>query len=109
MKLTELIQEWQKSAAEPLTKHAYSVRLPMVDAARVAALAELFPGRTETQIISELLAVALDEIEAAFPYIQGTKVVDEDECGDPIYEDVGLTPRFYDLKRKHLEKLEKDT
>ena len=29
-----------------------------------------------------------------------------DEQGDPIYEDVGLTPRFVELTRKNRKKLQ---
>ncbi len=34
------------------------------------------------------------------PYVAGSKVISTDEQGDPVYEDVGLTPRFTELTRK---------
>ena len=37
--------------------------------------------------------------------MQGEKVIAEDEFGDPIYEDAGLTPRFIELTRKYQEQL----
>jgi len=40
------------------------------------------------------------------PYIAGKKVISSDEQGDPIYEDVGLTPRFVELTRKNRKRLE---
>ena len=49
---------------------------------------------------------ALQEIETSMPYIAGKKVISSDEQGDPIYEDVGLTPRFVELTRKNRKKLE---
>ncbi|MDN5850798.1 MAG: type 1 pili tip component [Nitrococcus sp.] len=105
MKFRELLETWEKSAAERRTHKAYLVRLPMHDAAKLATLAEMFPGRSEQDIITDLLSTALDEIEAAFPYVQGSRIVSEDEQGDPIYEDAGLTPRFQSLTRKHLQTL----
>ncbi|EAR21877.1 hypothetical protein [Nitrococcus mobilis] len=102
MKFRELLETWERSAGERRTLEVYSVRLPVHDAAKLAALAEMFPGRSEQDIITDLLSTALDEIEAAFPYVPGDRIVAEDEQGDPIYEDTGLTPRFQSLTRKHL-------
>ena len=46
-----------------------------------------------------------EELEESFPYVQGQHVVATDEEGDPLYEDVGPTPRFLALSRRHLEDL----
>ena len=82
------------------------MRLSVHDAARIAALVEMFPHKPEGEIIAELLALALDQLEAALPYEQGNRVIAEDEMGDPVYEDVGLTPRFLALSKKHAARLE---
>lgn len=34
------------------------------------------------------------------PYKQGNKVVSFDELGDPLYEDVGLTPKYLQLRQQ---------
>jgi hypothetical protein len=52
--------------------------------------------------------VALDAVEATFPYEQGSRIIAEDELGDPVYEDTGLTPRFLALSRKHAALLAQD-
>lgn len=109
MRLRDLLETWQESAGERRTPQQYCVRLPVHDAAKLAALAEMYPGRSQEQIITDLLSTALDEIEAAFPYVQGSEVVSEDEQGDPIYADAGLTPRFQQLTREHLKRLEDET
>lgn len=98
---TSLIRAWEQSAAGRLAAREYRVRLPLRDAARIAALTEMYPRRNETELISELLTAALDELEAAMPYVPGTRVVSEDEEGNPVYEDTGPTPRFLELSRKH--------
>jgi hypothetical protein len=102
----DLLESWRESAAEPRTATEYAVRLPVDDAARLHALAEMFPGRTPEQLITDLLAVALQEIATAMPYIAGKKVISTDEQGDPVYEDIGPTPRFMELARKNRRKLE---
>ena len=66
------------------------------------ALAGTYPLRTETQIITELLNSALDELVAAFPYAKGKKFMAEDEYDDLIYEDAGLPPVFLDKTNKFL-------
>ena len=101
-----LIKAWEQSAAGNMSAREYRVRLPQRDAARIAALSEMYPRRSETELISELLTAALDELEAAMPYIPGTRVVSEDEEGNPVYEDTGPTPRFLELSRKHAGSME---
>jgi len=102
----ELLERWRESAAAPRTARTYAVRLPIDDAAQLAALADMFPGREPEQLISELLGVALKEVAAAMPYVAGKRVISTDEQGDPIYEDVGPTPRFIELARSHRRELE---
>jgi hypothetical protein len=101
----ELLESWRESAAAPRTAKAYAVRLPVDDAARLGALADMFPGRTPEQLITELLGAALKEVAATMPYIPGQRVISTDEQGDPLFEDVGPTPRFIDLTRQHRRKL----
>ncbi len=108
MRVHDLVELWEQGASEQRTREYYAVRLPVHDAAKIAALAELYPGRSEAQLITELLSAALDELEVAFPYVQGRDVVAEDELGDPIYEDSGVTPRFQRLTRKHFERLKQE-
>jgi hypothetical protein len=104
-RMQDLLREWERSGTTPLTAREYAVRLPMHDAARLCALAEMYPGRTTVQIITDLLSCALDEVEQAFPYRPGERVIAEDENGDPIYEDTGPTPRFLELTRNHAREL----
>ncbi len=106
MKFKPLLDRWMKDAVPTLTAKEYAVRLPVDDASRLQALAELFPGRTLEEIITDLLHAGLDEIAAAMPYEPGPKIISRDDQGDPVYEDVGLTPRFMELTRKFKKGLE---
>jgi hypothetical protein len=102
----KLLDNWRETAAAPRTVTEYAVRLPVDDAAQLQALTEMFPGRTAEQLITDLLGVALQEIATAMPYVAGQKVISTDEQGDPVYEDVGPTPRFMELARRNRKKLE---
>ena len=106
MRFKELLDAWRHQAAGARTASEYAVRLPIDDAARLHALADMFPGRTTEQLITDLLGAALHEVAAAMPYVQGKKVISNDEQGDPVYEDAGPTPRFAELTRQHRKKLE---
>lgn len=101
MRFIALLENWSKKRAPEHTDERYSIQLTVEDAARLGALAELFPGNDTEQLISDLLSAALDETESAMPYVAGETVIREDEFGDPVYEDVGLTPRFLELVRLH--------
>jgi hypothetical protein len=104
-----LLESWRETATAPRTATEYSVRLPIDDAAQLQALSEMFPGRSTEQLITDLLGAALQEIATAMPYVAGHKVISTDEQGDPLYEDVGPTPRFIELTRKHRKKLQADS
>lgn len=105
MDIHELIQQWERRGVPQLSAKSFSIQLPLREAARLAALEEMFPFKRREELIAELLATALDQIEAALPYVQGERVIAEDEDGNPIFEDVGLTPQFLHLTRKHEEQL----
>lgn len=105
MSFKSLLDTWKGNREPELSAERYSIRLPADDAARVEALTELFSGTASEAVITDLLNAGLDEIEAAMPYVPGDKVIREDEFGDPIYEDVGMTPRFLDLVRKHRKQI----
>jgi hypothetical protein len=100
VKFKSLLDRWKKDPPPTLTAREYAVRLPLDDASRLHALTELFPGRTAEELITDLLHAGLDEIAAAMPYEAGPTIISRDDQGDPVYEDVGLTPRFVELTRK---------
>ena len=102
MKIRELAQHWEENAKGRLTKTEYAIHLDVESAARLAAIAEMYPKRHPEELLGELIGAALEELEASFPYIKGQHVIATDEEGDPLYEDVGPTPRFLTLSRRYL-------
>jgi hypothetical protein len=105
VKFKPLLDRWKKDPVPVRTAKEYPIRLDLDDAARLHALAELFPGQPIEVIVTDLLHAALDEIAAALPYEPGPKVISRDDRGDPVYEDIGLTPRLVELTRKFKKSL----
>lgn len=108
MKIRELAHHWEQNAKGRLTRSEYNVHLDLESAARLAALSEMYPKRSVEELIGELVGAALEELEASFPYVKGSQVVATDEQGDPLYEDIGPTPRFLALSRRYLQQLQRD-
>jgi hypothetical protein len=106
VKFKVLLDRWKKEASPARTAKEYAVRLNLDDAARLHALAALFPDRRIDELVSDLMHVGLDEIAAAMPYVAGPKIISRDDHGDPSYEDVGLTPRFVELTRRFKKELQ---
>jgi hypothetical protein len=105
MKISDLIPRWGRNAHPPLAGKLYHTQLSLRDAARIEALQIMYPDCTEEEILSDLLHAALDELEVAMPYVPGKRIIAEDDQGDPIYEDLGPTPRFYSLSHELMRKL----
>ncbi|KFE53029.1 hypothetical protein [Pseudomonas syringae] len=105
MKIRELAKHWEENAKGRLTKTRYAIHLDMESAARLSALTEMYPKHHPEELLGELIGAALEELEASFPYVKGQHVVATDEEGDPLYEDIGPTPRFLALSRRYLHDL----
>jgi hypothetical protein len=105
MRIAELIQRWAEAAQGSTSVRTYAVRLPLRDAARIEALRVMYPNRSDSQLMADLIRAALDELEVAMPYVPGNRIIAEDDYGDPIYEDLGPTPQFYSLSHEILRKL----
>lgn len=106
MSFKALLDAWAAEEPPVETDETYEVKLTLDDAARLHAFAELFPGVDRERIITDALSVAFDQLEAAIPYVPGDKVIREDDHGDPIFEDTGLTPRFLELVKNHRRSME---
>ena len=105
MRIAELIERWSQAGRARSDVCPYTVHLPLRDAARLEALRVMYPGRSDSQLMADLIHAALDELEVAMPYVPGNRIIAEDDYGDPIYEDLGPTPRFYSLSHEILRKL----
>lgn len=105
MRICNLLDRWGAARGTVTPSQAVNLYLPPRDVARVKALATLYPGQTAQAILADLVHAALDELEAAMPYVPGEKILALDDQGDPIYEDLGPTPRYYLLSHDFLRRL----
>ncbi|MCP5326185.1 MAG: type 1 pili tip component [Oceanospirillaceae bacterium] len=104
MKVRELLNKWASSSEHHKTLETMQIGIPLKDAARLEALVALYPGLSKEQMLSQIISSALEEIETAMPYVPGPRVVAQDEMGDPLYEDIGPTPRYLALRAAYLQR-----
>lgn len=107
MKPAQLHAVWSAPDNTRLTAKQFSFRLPTHVAARLAALEEIYPSKTRTQIVADLLNAALDEVETSFPSEPG-EAVDRDGDGSWLYEELGPGKRFRELANKHFLDIERE-
>ena len=100
MEPIDLVKVWEAPDNSQLTPKQISIRLPLHVAAKINALSDLYPRRTKTEIIGDLLAAALDQVQNGF----------SEDPYDPEYGDASASPysRFTNLVKKHTEELEKE-
>ncbi|WP_417517097.1 hypothetical protein [Marinobacter sp.] len=67
MKVTDLPKQWEQQQKPVERTHDYNLRLPLEDAARISALAELYPDRSESDILNDVIAAALDDLASQGP------------------------------------------
>jgi len=101
METNHLLKTWTGPDNSRLMRNQTSMRLSVHVAAKISALCEMFPQRTKTQIINDLLSTALDELERG---LEDTHPWEESEEG---LENLPTQKTSYQaLVKKHLEEIE---
>ena len=118
MKVSHLHDIWAGPDNTRLTNKQFSFRFPTHIAAKLAALGDLYPQKTRTQIVADLLTAALDDLEKTRPESQGEfarDVVDSGMAevtgckeGDRLYYMGGIRGRFWSLANSHYGSLERE-
>jgi hypothetical protein len=106
MEPKDLPKLWGAPDNSRLTRKQYSLRFPFHVMAKVNAINEMYPGKTKTEIMGDLLAAALDQ----FRHGLSNEPDEEDEAmgRDPAMAMCGQQRWFSDLVDKHMKKLEKE-
>lgn len=107
MKASSLHELWTSPDNSRVTSKQYSFRFPVHVAAKIEALCEMYPTKTRTQIVGDLLTAALEDVQRSFQFIPGPFAF-EDDKGQKFYEDVGVGARFNKLVDKHYMQIEKE-
>jgi hypothetical protein len=117
MKTEHLHDLWSGPDNSRLTTKQFSFRLPVHIAAKIAALCEMYPTKNRTQVVADLLASSLDELESKLPQASGEPVLEQYEdliaaqIGEPhqrLYYLGGPRGRFRELANEHYRALETD-
>ncbi|MBK7415769.1 MAG: hypothetical protein IPJ38_12270 [Dechloromonas sp.] len=120
MKASNLHDAWGSPDNTRLTPKQLSLRLPIHVAAKVGALCDMYPQKSRTQIIADLLTSALDELEQHLPEALGNPISAEEEhherkvadhLGDayvPIFHLGGARGKFRRLANEHFVELERE-
>ena len=108
MKSSDLHNLWTAPDNSRITSKQFSFRLPVHVAAKLAALAEMYPQKTRTEIVGDLLATALNELVNGMPFIQGRSYGFDGQFGEEIFEDLGPAPKFWEIADRYYQELEKE-
>ena len=98
---------WAAPDNTRLTAKQQSFRLPVHVAAKIAALCELYPNKTKTQIVGDLLASALAEMQKGLPSPPGDYFT-TDEQGRKLYTATGPLENYRVLANKYYAELERE-
>jgi len=111
---------WSSPDNSRLVSKQFSFRLPVHIAAKLAALADLYPQKNRTQVVADLLTAALNDLEINLPQSLGNPISKEDEKlermiaeninerYEPFYELSGTRAQFRNLANKHYKELENE-
>jgi hypothetical protein len=101
METKHLLRNWVGPDNSRLMRNQTSMRLSVHVAAKISALCEMFPQRSKTQMINDLLSTALEELEGS---LEETHPWEESEDG---LENLPTQKTTYQaLVKKHLEEIE---
>ncbi len=98
---------WNAPDHSRLTAKQYTVRLPIRVAAQLAALSEMYPRKTMTDLIGDILAAGLDQLAEDLPTKNvGEKPLGFREDGEAEWEQTGPGVTFAQLTQKYLKQFE---
>lgn len=119
MKTSHLHDIWAAPDNDRLVSKQFSFRFPVHIAAKIAALAEIYPQKNRTQIVADLLTAALDDLEKNLPIKLYGADPEMQRMHDEYHHDHGLqTETVYEMGgtraqyrkscNKHYKALEKE-
>ncbi|MDH4182714.1 MAG: hypothetical protein OEV92_00700 [Nitrospinota bacterium] len=109
MKAQDLPKVWDTPDLSRLSPKPTSIRLPVILNAKISALGEMYPNKTKTDIINDLLASALEDLSNGLPSEAGEIIQESQAEGEEdLYDDIGLKGRFIRLTNKHITLLEQE-
>ena len=108
MDTKKLREIWNAPENSRLTRAQFSVRLPLDVAAKLLALEEFYPGRNRTQLISDLLSAALNDVEEQLPCRASQFRFTKNGDPEDLWSMEGDRYIFRDMANKHHRMLHRD-
>ena len=103
----DLVKIWTAPDHSKLTPKQISLRLPIQVTAKISALCDMYPRKTKTEIIGDLLATALEQLEQGLDSTNHNLLGHHPETEEEIYESYsGPLKNFRTLTDKYLKELE---
>ncbi|MFT5720297.1 MAG: hypothetical protein ACI9W6_000587 [Motiliproteus sp.] len=96
--ISNMLLAWQQHTTKHLPRVGYQVAIDKDDVRKIEALAELYQLPLN-DIIANLVSCSIKEVEQKMPYVQGNRIIRMEE-GEPVYEDIGYTPRYLEIKQR---------
>ncbi len=107
MKASDLHSLWSSPDNSKLTAKQYSFRLPVHVAAKIQALCDMYPNKSRTEIVGDLLSSALQEVARGLPSYESTnRIAIHPETGEEIFDSFGPKLDFENLTEKYLSELD---
>ena len=108
MKASDLVTVWGAPDNSRLTAKQYSFRLPVQVAAKLAALEELYPTRSRTQLVGDLLAAAIGEVEKNLPSYAGESLGRHPDSDEEMFVECGPISRYRRLANQYYGDIERE-
>lgn len=108
MQNTRLYDQWRAMDDRRLANKPISVRLPVHVLARINAIADIFPTKTRTDLLTDLLKAGLEAFENSMPPVHYSAEPYEVEPGLVLSLPVGPTAEYQQNSNKHYHQLEQD-
>jgi len=106
LKASDLKAVWDAPDNSRLMKRQTSVRLATHIGARISALCDLFPSKSKSQLINDLLAAALQDFEDSLEFVPGRDVAQDPHTDQILYEDQGQRVSFLNRANGYLKEYE---
>ena len=107
MENTSLYDQWRTMDDRRLGNKPVSVRLPVHILARINAISDMFPNKTRTDIMTDLLEVGLEAFEKSLPPLQYSDEPTPDD-GELLVEPIGANADYRKKANEHYRQLEKE-
>lgn len=109
MNAADLVTVWGAPDNSRLTAKQYSFRLPVHVAAKLAALEDLYPIRSRTQLVGDLLSAAITEVEKNLECHAGAQAGHRHpETDEEMFHEAGQIADYRRSADKHYKAIENE-